>query len=269
MRKHNLQKFAQTVQLKLTEHSPEILTALGIAGLWTAGILSVRATLRARNVIEQERKLREKERERSTDEQPAVEEISKKDVVKLCWKYYVPPVAMGVVSTGCLIGANSVNARRNAALATAYTLSETALREYQEKVVETIGEKKEEAIRDSVIKDKMDRSPINDREIIITGSGDTTCYDIHSDRYFKSDIEKLRRAANDLNRQMLSDMYVSLNDFYDEIGLSPTSMGNILGWNVDRGLIDLRFSSHLASNGTPCLAIDYVIAPDYGFNKLI
>lgn len=138
-----------------------------------------------------------------------------------------------------------MNARRNAALATAYTLSESALKDYQGKVIEMFGEKKNEAVKDAVAKDKVEKNPVVTREVIITEKGNTLCYDAISGRYFKSDIEKIKKAECELNRQMLDDMYVSLNDFYYEIGLDSVKLGDELGWNVDSGYIDLSFSSQL------------------------
>ena len=60
-------------------------------------------------------------------------------------------------------------------------------------------------------------------------------------------------------------MYVSLNEFYDELGLDHTKLGDDLGWNLDDGLIELNFSSQLAENETPCLVVDYNVAPNYNF----
>lgn len=42
-------------------------------------------------------------------------------------------------------------------------------------------------------------------------------------------------------------------------------MGDMLGWNIDKGYIDLAFSSQLDANGTPCLVIDYQVAPVYDY----
>lgn len=67
---------------------------------------------------------------------------------------------------------------------------------------------------------------------------------------------------------MRDEMYVSLNDFYSEIGLDPIKVGNDLGWNIDRGEIDISFSAQVADNDQPCLVVDYTIAPQYGFAKL-
>lgn len=77
----------------------------------------------------------------------------------------------------------------------------------------------------------------------------------------------MKKAENELNRRMRDEMYISLNDFYYEIGLNRTSIGDELGWNIDNGYIDLSFSSQLADDGTPCLVIEYCVEPRYDFRN--
>jgi len=249
MGKLNLSNIAKGVRTAMIKHSPEILTGIGIAGMITTTVMAVRATPKAIKLIEEEKDRQNKE------------SLKPLDVIKTTWKCYIPAAITGGLSIACLIGASSVNARRNAALATAYTLSESALKEYQEKVIETIGEKKERAIRDAIAKDRIEQDPVTSKEVIITERGNTLCYDTCSGRYFKSDIDKLKKAENELNRRMRDEMYISLNEFYYEIGLNPISIGDDLGWHIDRGYIELSFSSQLADEGTPCLVIDYRVAP--------
>lgn len=252
MAKQSLSSIAKSVRTAMKKHSPEILTGIGIAGMITTTIMAVKATPKALVLIQ--------EKKEALD----TNTLQPKEIIKVAWPCYIPSVVVGTVSVCCLIGASSTNLRRNAALATAYTLSESTLKEYQEKVVETIGEKKEQSIRDSVAKEKMTRNPV--REVILTEKGgNTNCYDVLSGRYFKSDRDKIVRAVNDLNRQMRDEMYVTLNDFYYELGLDGTKMGDMLGWNIDKGYIELDFSSHLDANGTPCLVIDYQVAPVYDY----
>ena len=255
--KKEIAKSFLSLKTAIKKHSPEILTGIGIAGMITTTVMAVRATPKALILIE-ERK-----------EEIGAEKLEAMDMVKTTWACYIPAAITGTLSVACLIGASSVNARRNAALATAYTLSESALKDYQGKVIEMFGEKKNEAVKDAVAKDKVEKNPVVTREVIITEKGNTLCYDAISGRYFKSDIEKIKKAECELNRQMLDDMYVSLNDFYYEIGLDSVKLGDELGWNVDNGYIDLSFSSQLASDGTPCLVIDYSIAPRYDFSELM
>jgi hypothetical protein len=256
MRKPNLANLMSNTRQFVSKRSPEILTGIGIAGMITTTVLAVRATPKALQLIE----------EKKNDDW--VDELSPLEVVKTAWKPYVPAAVTGVASVACLIGASSVNAKRNAALATAYKLSETALSEYREKVIETIGEKKEKAVRDKVAEERVKKNPVSKSEVIVTNNGTTLCFDPISARYFKSSIDKIKRAENELNKQMLHDIsgYVSLNDFYDELGLDHTSVGDDLGWNVDR-LIDISFSSQLNDNGEPSVVLDYLVAPKYDFYK--
>ena len=65
---------------------------------------------------------------------------------------------------------------------------------------------------------------------------------------------------------MRDEMYISLNEFYYEIGLNPISIGDDLGWNIDHGYIELSFSSQLTDDGNPCLVIDYQVTPRYEYN---
>ncbi len=252
MGKPNLSSIIKSARAAMKKHSPEILTGIGIAGMITTTVMAVRATPKALVLIE------DKKDELGTDE------LTKMETIKAAWPCYIPSALIGTASVLCLIGASSTNLRRNAALATAYTLSETTLKEYQEKVVETIGEKKEQGIREQVAKEKMVKNPV--REVILTEcGGNTICYDCISGRYFKSDRDKINRVMNELNRQMRNDMYVTLNEFYYELGLDGTKLGDELGWNIDKGYIEIDFSSHLDANGTPCLVIDYKVAPVYDY----
>ena len=164
---------------------------------------------------------------------------------------------------------NNVGIKNETNPTSAYTISESTLRDYQKKVVETIGEKKEQTVRDAVAKERLEKNPVENKEVIVTAKGDTLCFDAVSGRYFKSDIDKLKKAENELNRQMRDEMYISLNDFYYEVGLEPIKLGDDLGWNIDNGYIDLRFSSQLATDGTPCLVIDYGYGPRYDFRNLM
>ena len=247
----------------IVKHSPEILTGVGIAGMLTTVVLAVKATPKALELIDNE-----KERKNANlAKEDRLTKLKPIDTVKAAWKPYIPAVITGTVSTACLIGASAVHLKRNAVLATAYTLSQTALSEYRDKVVETIGEKKEKSIREKVNQDRPEKNPVSQNKVLITEKGNTLCYEHLSGRYFKSDIEKIRQAVNNLNRTIITDMYVSLNDFYDELGLEHTEIGYQLGWSVDSGLINVDFDSKIAEDGTPCIVVEHLAEPRYGFSS--
>lgn len=265
MRKINIKAAYNSVKKSTIKHSPEILTGIGIAGMVTTTVMAVRATPKALELLKKEEEYRIINKENDI-----TEKISNIDTIKICWKCYIPAGITGVLSIACLIGASSVNARRNAALATAYSIAETSLKEYQNKVVETIGEKKEQTIRDAVAKEKIDAHPTKESEIIFFGDGETLCYDVLSGRYFKSKIDRIKKAENDLNRRMRDEMYISLNEFYYEIGLPSIKIGDDIGWNIDReGYIDLRFSSQLNDNDEPVFVIDYGCGPRYDYRNFM
>ena len=259
MSKLNLAKIFKDVQTVVSNHSPELLTGIGIAGMITTTVLAVKATPKALTLIENKKKELELD---------STENLTPVETVKATWKCYIPAAVTGVTSVACLIGASSVNARRNAALATAYNLSATALSEYKEKVVETIGEKKERIIRDKVAEEQIKKEPVNNSAIIVSGSGNTRCFDTITKRRFTSDIEQIKKIVNELNRRMINgEDYISLNDFYYEVGLDGSRIGDELGWNVTRGLIELDFSAQLDADGVPCIVLDYVVTPKRGYNS--
>ncbi len=240
----------------LARKSPVILTGIGIAGMVTSTVLAVKATPKALALIDIQ-----KEREAEGLEEP----LTKASVVKLTWKCYIPSAAMGVVSIACLIGANTVNGKQKAALATAYALSETTLRTYKEKVVELLGEEHAKEVQTAVAQETVAKNPVKDKEVIITAKGDYLCLESTSGRYFKSDVESIRRDINELNRQMQTTLYITLNDLYSQLGLRPVdgTVGETMGWCIDTGLIDVAFDACVADDGSPCLVIDYISSPQY------
>ena len=251
MNKQTIANALKGVPKILKRHSPEILTGIGIAGMIFTTITAVKATPKALQLVD-EREIKEGKR------------LTNAEIVKTTWKCYIPAAVTGMCSVGCLIGASSVNARRNAALATAYTISETAFKEYKEKAVEVVGEKKEQAIRDAVAKEKLEQAHVKDREFIITGRGETPCFDPLTNSCFKSDIETIRKAENVLNKRMRDELKITVNEFLQELGLDPCddSIGESMGWDIDKGYIDIDFSSQLIS-GIPYLVIGHHNPPRY------
>ena len=271
--KLNVSKLCKDAKVMVSKRSPEILTGLGIAGMITTTVLAVKATPKAMKLLEEAKKdiFDNLDPEDISGNNTDYTDISLKpiEMVKVAWKPYIPAAITGIASISCIIGASSVHAKRNAAIAAAYNLSQTALTEYKEKVVETIGEKKEQAIKDKIAKDKVKKDPVSKSEVIVTGKGNTLCYDAFNSRYFYSDIDQIKRAINELNRIMLNQMYVSLNDFYDELNLKHSGNGDELGWKLDDGFIEVDFSSQLSDDGRPCLVIEYMVAPRYDYSKLM
>ena len=235
------------------KRSPEILIGVGITGFIFAGILAVKVTPKAMELLDEKRDELEKD------------DLTVAETVQTTWKVYIPSVATALLSSVCIIGANSVHMKRYAALSAACTMAETSLREYSDKVIETIGEKKEQEVRDAIAKDEVEKHPVQNSEVLVTGKGETLCYDSLSGRYFKSDIEKIKKAINDVNRRMLNENSIALNEYYGEIGLDAVGIGESVGWDIDKGYIEPAFSSQLTEDGTPCLVVSFRNPPRYDY----
>lgn len=222
------------------ENSPIILAAISVVGTLTTALLTGKATLRAVDLLDAE------------DEN--WRQMSGRDRAKLVWKEYIPPVTCGLITIGCIVGANRIGTRRAAALASAYTLSEKAFGEYREKVVTKLGEPKERAVRDEVAQDRITKNP--PPEDLVEPDGDVLCYEVLTDRYFFSTMEKLRRAENDINYKINQEQYASHGDWCNAAGLPQAGISDLLGWNGD-ALLAVQFSSVIAPSGRPAISIDF------------
>ena len=238
----------------LYKHSPEILTGIGVTGMVTSTVLAVKATPKALILLEEAKNTKG-------------EELTRIEAVKVAWRPYIPAVVTGVAGLSCIIGASAVNAKRNAVLATAYAISEQTLLTYRDKVVETIGEKKEKELKDKIAQDKVDSQPVSNAQVIVTAKGNTLCMDAITKRYFRSDLDTIKKAINELNREMTYQDYISLNSLYNKLGLDTIKNGDYLGWNLADGLIEPDYGTCLADNDEPCIVIDFTIAPKYDFDK--
>lgn len=247
----SLKRTLNVVGEGLKRNSPAILTALGVVGLGASLVMTVKSTLQAKELLED-----------AEFKKGSV--LTKEEVIKTAWKAYIPPVITATITGAAIIGINSTHKRRYTALAGLYTMSETALKEYQDQVLEEIGPKKAEKIQGDILQSKLDENPLSKNDVIRTGHGQTLCYDVLSGRYFESDIEFLKEARNAFNHELItgSPLWLSVNDFYAEINLSPIWLGEQYGWTPDE-LMEYKEGSKLADNGDPCYVLDFYVKPRF------
>lgn len=238
------------------DNSSTILTGMGVTGVVTTAVFTGRASFKAALLIE-------KEEINTTKEIP----LSTKDKIKLVWPLYIPPLTVGITTIGAIIMANHEASKKIAALTVASGISERALQEYKAKVIEKFGENKAVSVRDEIAQDRVNKFPPAAKDTIIVENGDVLCFDMHTGRYFHSSMEKLRRAENKINFEILNHMYASLSSFYDEIGLAPTSFSDDVGWNGNE-LFEISFSSVISPDGRPCIAFDFARAPFAEYARL-
>lgn len=241
--------FAKSTIQFANDHSSTILTATGAVGMIATIIATAKAAPKANDIL-------------AKHEANKGEKLSPVEKTVALASVYWPTALLGACSLACFIGANSINLKEKAALAGAYSIAEKKLTEYQDKVTETIGVKKEQAIRDDIARERVENNPPVDNQIIITGKGETLCFDTISGRYFKADIEDIRRAVNDINEIVRSDDIAMLNDFYNQIGLGSIRIGDDLGWtSEDKKFLSVEYSSQLTGKKEPVLVLDYKVYP--------
>jgi len=258
---------ASELRRGLNKNSPSILVGLGIAGFVSSIVMAVKATPKAMKLLEEANIILYRTEFDSKEKAPSFEEftifygINSREKVEITWKCYVPTAGMALLATTCILMSNRIHLRRTAAVASLYAIAESTLREYQDKVVEEIGKKKEAVIRGDIAQKKLDDNPVDEDKVVATGRGDMLCYEPLTGRYFRSDIETIRKIQNDFNEQLLSDMTLTLNELYFELVLKPTTLGAKVGWDIDKGMVEFEFNSMIASTGEPCIVLDHKNPP--------
>lgn len=275
MSKLNLSNFAKNISAKLGANAPGITIGLGTGAILVAGVMVGVATPKAMKLIEDAQVAKTKRFETMKEKAPddavmdETDELTWVEIIKAGWKPYAPAIMTAVVGVACIVGGNRANARRNAALSAAYTVVEQTLNDYTAKTKEIVGKKKEKEIRDAIAEDELKKHPLSGYNVVrMPKCGKTLCYDVRSREYFMSDYNTIKKVENDLNRRLRSEMFISLNDVYDEFGIvHDDELGDDIGWNVDDEL-EFTISSKIAENNEPCLVVNYVIAPRYDFRNL-
>lgn len=236
----------RTARKIVHDNSNTILSGVGVVGTLSTAYLAGRASYISAQVIGR----KEEDLDRTQDP------LTIQEKTKLVWQLYIPAAISGTVTIASIMGASKVSSQRTAAYAAAYSLSERTFSEYKEKVIEQLGERKEQNIHDEVVSDRMKRNPPGDTHILIADPNKVLCCELYTGRYFQSDMETLRKAQNDINAKIISELYTPLSDFYNLIGLESTTVSDNMGWDSDR-LMELRFTTVMSSDDKPCIAFEY------------
>lgn len=251
----------------LTENASVLLTAGGVIGTVGTAVLAGRAGIKAHTIIQG---MNDEPRVRlRSDEEGGGEEIVPYTKVEKALKvgpHFIPPVLLGGFTIASIVMANRVSAQKLAAMAAAYGLAERNLSEYKEKVAEKLTGPKKDAIDTEIAQDRVNRTPGHEKVIIIEGSDDVLCLDESTGRYFKSNPEKIRRAVNSTNAEILRHGGASVSHFYDELELPPTSFSDTIGWGVGEQ-IEIKYSYVQAPDERPVLAIDFATVPHLKYDE--
>ena len=236
-------------QVFLKRNSSTILTCVGAAGVVATTVTAVKATPKALALLE-----------KAKDEKG--EELTKLEKVKIAGSAYVPTVVLGVSTLACIFGANILNQRAQASLMSAYALVDRSYKDYRNKVEELYGEEAGANVRAAIAKDKYEENPIEPEE------DKHLYYDYYSGRLFESTPYKIRNAEYELNRMLMMEEGVCINDWYRLIGLEELDHGEDIGWASFANMemywqmwVDFHHETSVMDDGLECMIISFVQEP--------
>ena len=224
----------------LAENSPTILTVFGCIGFVTTVGLTVKATIDATKIV--------------GECQEEIDKIPQKhykavEAVRLTWRCYVPAACVGGASLGCIISANSINIKRNAALIATYVATEDQLKSYKNRILGAQNEQKQ--ISDAIVEEKTGKS------FVVDGSK-CMCKDEFSGRLFETSLSKIQNAQTALNKMIVYNLRVTVNDLYDELGVDRIDAGDAFGWDLEHGdEVDIIIDAVLDEQYGPIMLITY------------
>lgn len=227
----------------LKKNASTILTCIGGAGVIATAVMSVKATPKALQIIEEAK-------------EEKGEELTKLEKVAVAGPVYIPAILVGTGTIACIFGANVLNKRKQAALTSAYALLDTSFKNYKSKVKEMYGEEGEQEVRSELAKDEYQETDISVED------NKQLFYDGYSERYFESTLDNVREAQYNLNRELSLGDCVLLNDWYTFLGIPHTDKGNDVGWTTAMNMdyywqtwIDFEHHKMVMDDGLECIYI--------------
>lgn len=221
--------------LQAQKHSPTILTAVGVVGVVTAGVLAARATLKLEKTLD--------EAQDRLDEAELDERSKTKAVVQNTFelvKLYGPSVTLGAASLVCIISAQGILHKRNIALVAGYKTLETAFTNYRERVVEAYGEDVDRDFRYGVRKEEIvDEKTGKKKQVVkVDQAAGEYVFSFGPENPNWSGITDqneffLTLQQNIWNDRLRAKGHVFLNEILDALALERTPAGAVTGWVYD------------------------------------
>lgn len=254
-----LQRTLSRSALQLQKYSPQILTAVGIAGLVTAGVLAAKNTLKLESTLDTARERLEDVKSEEEHTQKDVNRAVAKNVVDLGKLYWVP-VTLATGSVVAILVGHNILHKRNLALVAAYKGLEQAFSEYRKRVIEEYGEEKDEkfryGVRDVVTVDEETGKKTKSQEVTVPNSDYIFSFGPENDNWngkHEHNLFFVTRFQNIFNDKLQAHGHVFLNEVLDALGIERTKAGAVTGWVWKAGsgddFIDFGIKDWQDSNG--------------------
>lgn len=234
--------------MKLRKYIPTILSIIGVGGVIATSALTAKATLKSKDIFEKE-------------------DLTKFEKAKNASRNYIPAVCIGLGTATCIITANILNIKNQAAIISASGFIADSFTTYKSKVKELYGEEAHQNIVNAIMVEKAEDKKIYYADICGNGCLEfgnkeekhvfyLTCADI----FFESTVTKVIQAEYHLNRNYMLRGFAPLAELYEFLGLNPNDIPDIgwnmelqdraenLGWASEDGLYWIDFDHHIAKD---------------------
>lgn len=275
-----LPKIAMKPALKAFEkwvkqNAPTILMSTGIACFTGAIITAVPATIKSTREVDAENAKRAEGETIYYDNDPSVvvtPPLTKKEVIKMAWKHYIPTAALFVGGTMLVITANHMQLLRLEALTAAYAMNSKRFDEYKDKVKALYGNDGEKKV-DQAVSAEHAAAPGFVPAMPGDGSmqGAILCRDSFTGQMFWSTRALIDKVLYELDHDLQVDSRVSVNDLLYKLGCHNAQYGESYGWDTDEdgirrvGTINLmeeiRRNYAKGPDGQPVLVLEYEPRP--------
>lgn len=198
------------------------------------------------------------------------EELTVKEKIVVAGPVYAPAILTGTAAVAFTAASPILASKKLATASAAYNLLKASSDEFQHYISKNLDAEKVSELKEKYIQEKMESNP-PDEDLIQAAicENKMLCYDSVFGRYFMSSEDDIIKAQNVLNRRLFTEMWVTVNDFYFELGVKPMDIGDDLGWNVEDEMLDFDIHKYgVAANGQPCLVVTYNIGPRYDYRNL-
>lgn len=243
-------------KLKIKEHSPEILVAVGIAGTIVATVQACRQTLKINSILDDKDENVDKVHKCLEDKHVDYSEADASKDLTIIYaqtglkivKLYLPAIVLGSLSIASIISGQIILKRRNAALAAAYMVVDKSFKKYRSNVVERFGEEVDHELRYNIKAKELevtDEKGKKKKEVldIIDGTNEDLSYSDYA-RFFdagSSNFSKdaefnlmyLRRQQDYANEKLKHQGHLFLNEVYDMLDIPRSKAGQVVGWIYD------------------------------------
>lgn len=252
-------------KLFVIKHSPEILLAAGITSGVAALIFAVKETLKAEEIIDEHiekmdalKKIEESDDRRITDEETGkvivmddklIARTKAVRYVKTGTKFaklYAPTIIFAGLSLSCILTSHGIMRKRNLALAASMSLVQKAFDEYRGRVVRDLGpsmdehflyDSVEEVIEKEVTDDNGKTKKVKEKVQLPTKTSVySRFFDESNENYEKDGCANYRFVRGQmiyLQKKLIAQGYLFLNDVYKTLGFPITIAGQSAGWIYD------------------------------------